>query len=116
MVRPGKSIQLQMTSRPLPPLDYASYVFSNFARIYYTQNKPIYLPNVPDVDPTATYVRYSMEARQTLLCLYNTLRPLVAHDEYDSLMLKTQYLQAITLIHFKFNTIQRTDPFETHFF
>jgi len=89
MLRPGESEQSQMTPRPLPPLDYASYVFSSFARIYYTQNKPIYLPYVPDVDPTATYVRYSVEARQTLLCLYNTLRPLAAHDEYDSLMLRS---------------------------
>jgi len=116
MQKQGESKQSQMTPIPLPPLDYASYVFSSFARIYYTQNKPIYLPYVPDVDPATTYVRYSVEARQTLLCLYNTLRPLVAHDEYESLMLRTQYLQAITLIHFKFATIQNTDPFETHFF
>ena len=59
-------------------------------------------------------VRYSVEARQTLLCVYNTLLPLVTHNEYEALMLRTYYLQAIHLIHNKFGTTQTTDPFYTH--
>lgn len=46
-----------MEQIPLPPLEYATYVFANFAQIYYTQNKPISLaPQVPEIDPVLTYV------------------------------------------------------------
>ncbi len=99
----------------LSPLDYAAHLCTNFTCLYYTQKDPIILkPSPPEQPAYFAQVRYSVEARQTLLCVYNTLLPLVAHNEYEELMLRTHYLQAIHLIHYKFGTTQSTDPFYTH--
>jgi len=99
----------------LSPLDYAASLFTNFTRLYFTQRDPInIIPGPPEQPEYFAHVRYSVEARQTLLCVYNTLLPLVTHNEYEELMLRTYYLQAIHLIHHKFGTTQSTDPFYTH--
>ena len=99
----------------LSPLDYAASLFTNFTRLYYTQKDPINIvSSTPEQPAYFAQVRYSVEARQTLLCVYNTLLPLVTHNEYEALMLRTYYLQAIHLIHHKFGTTQTTDPFYTH--